>query len=54
MAKQQAPKKKANKSFTHRMYIPGFGYVDIGDEVTEEIEAAWKSWTTTPLSNYVK
>ena len=53
MAKQ-APKKKASKTFTKRLFIPGFGFANIGDTLTPEIEKAWKEWTSSSVSDYVK
>ena len=59
MEKQTPPKKKARKAkkvkeFINRMFVPNYGYVDVGDKVTKDIKEAWESWTSVPIDNYLK
>ena len=56
---QQEPKPKAKKTskpklFSKRLYIPGYGMVDVGDEITKEAEAAWNKKTKVPIKNYTQ
>lgn len=51
---KKSPAKSASSKFTTRMFIPNFGYVDIGDKVTKEAKEAWENWTEVPISNYSK
>lgn len=48
--------KKESKSryFTKRLYIGGFGMVDVGEELTEAMLDAWKKKTKVSIDNYAK
>ena len=57
MAKQNQPKKAKTVSkqryFAKRFYIPGFGFVDQGDEASKEALAAWKKATKVSVDSYL-
>ena len=53
--KAQAPQKEASKKhFIKRLYVPGFGFVDAGELLTEEILLAWQVWTESSIEDFVK
>ena len=55
-APKKAPsKKKAAKKqyFIKRFYIPGFGFVDYGDEASKEALAAWAKKTKVDVKAYL-
>ena len=60
MAKQATPRKRKAKApakvtkFFDRMFIPNYGFVDAGDELTKEMKEAWEGWTKVPIANYTK
>ena len=48
-----SPKKKSkSRYFTGNYYIPSFGKVKLGDEVTSKAEKAWKAWSSNDIDNY--
>lgn len=60
-AKQQPPKQeepkakpKAKKRYwAKRLYVKGFGMVDVGEEASAEALAAWKKATKVKVDNYL-
>jgi hypothetical protein len=51
-SKPKAPKSPKGK-FVKRMFIPGFGLVDQGDESSVKAYKAWTAWTKIPIENYL-
>ena len=53
--KPKAPNKRKAKKlyFVRRLSIPGFRFVDQGDEVSKEALAAWKKKTKVPIDRFV-
>lgn len=51
------PKKKSatvgKRYWTRRFYIPGFGFVDTGDEASKEALAAWSETSKVDVSAYL-
>lgn len=55
MAKKQPTKKQpSSKTWTRRLFVPQFGFVNVGETVTKEAEEAWKAWTPTKIDDFVK
>ncbi len=57
--KQEPAEKKPKASvgmryWAKRFYIPGFGFVDQGDEASKEALAAWAKKTKLNVDNYLK
>ena len=42
--KKEAPKNQARK-WLKRLFIPGFGFVNSGEEASKEALLAWAKWT---------
>ena len=43
--KKSATKSNKPKTWLKRLYIPGFGFVNQGEEASSDALLAWKKWT---------
>ncbi len=55
---KQAPKEESKATvgrrfWAKRFYIPGFGFVDVGDEASKEALAAWTKKTKVKVEDYL-
>lgn len=51
--KEEKPKEAAKRYWSKRFYIPGFGFVDVGEEASKESLAAWSKKTKLDVNNYL-
>jgi len=54
--KEEKPKVTASKGkryWSKRFYIPGFGFVDVGEEASKEALAAWEKKTKADVTKYL-
>jgi hypothetical protein len=49
-----APAVKAKRFWAKRLYIPGFGFVDLGDEASQEALIAWAAKSKVDVNDYLK
>jgi len=47
------PTEKKKRYFNRTLYIPGFGMVVAGEELTKEALDAWQAKTKVPISDFV-
>ncbi len=45
---------KGKRCWSKRFYIPGFGFVDVGEQASSEALAAWKAATKVDVEGYLK
>ena len=51
--KPKATAKAGKRYWGKRFYIPGFGFVDVGDEASKEALSAWAKKTSLYVDNYL-